>query len=134
MRLTVVTPTALVLDTEVTKVIAPGADGSFCLLPRHRDAAAALAPGILTYRQTDGAPAFLGIDEGVLVKRADTVHVAVVRAVAGAELGALQRSIERESRNADERARSARTAAARLEAGVARRLIELGRSDHGRAS
>jgi len=44
MRLKVLLPTEVLMDVEVTKVSAEAENGSFCLLPRHIDFVAALAP------------------------------------------------------------------------------------------
>jgi F0F1-type ATP synthase epsilon subunit len=44
MRLEVFTPTALLVDVAVAKVVAEGAEGFFALLPRHIDLVAALLP------------------------------------------------------------------------------------------
>ncbi|NMC75543.1 MAG: F0F1 ATP synthase subunit epsilon, partial [Geobacteraceae bacterium] len=45
MKLTVLLPTGVLVDQEVTKVTAEAENGSFCLLPRHIDFLAALVPG-----------------------------------------------------------------------------------------
>ncbi len=54
MRLRVLLPTEVLLDVEVTKVIAEAENGFFCLLPRHVDFVAALVPGILYYTTSPG--------------------------------------------------------------------------------
>jgi F-type H+-transporting ATPase subunit epsilon len=99
MRLKVTLPSRTVLDQAVTKVVAEGQGGSFCLLPRHIDMTAALVPGLLSFAAEDGTPGLLGVDEGVLVK-------------CGGEV--------------DEHERIARSALARLEAGVVRRFLQFG--------
>ena len=54
MRLRVLLPTEVLLEEEVTKVVAEAENGSFGLLPRHIDFVAALAPGILSFESTEG--------------------------------------------------------------------------------
>ncbi len=127
MRLEVLLPSGVLLDEAVEKVIARAENGSFCLRPRHIDFVAALPPGILRYVPASGEEGFLGIDEGTLVKCGPRVSVATTAAVQAAELGDLERAVDRAFHELDERARLTRTAMARLEANVVRRFIELGR-------
>ena len=49
MRLKVLLPTKILIDEEVTKVVAEAEDGSFCILPRHIDFVSALVPGIFSF-------------------------------------------------------------------------------------
>ena len=67
----------------------------------------------------------VGIDEGILVKCGDEVRVATGRAIRGTDLATLKREVERWFLEMDEQAAIARTAMARLEAGVIRRFTEL---------
>lgn len=130
MRLKVMLPTEILIDQEVTKVMAEAENGSFCLEPRHIDFVAALVPGILSFTSPEGAEEFAAVDEGILVKVGQDVLVSTRRAVRHVELGKLRQTVEEEYRVVDERERKARAAAARLEADLARRFLELG--DHGR--
>ncbi len=124
MKLKVLVPEQVLVDESADKVVAEAANGSFCLLPRHVDFVAALVPGILTY--TSGrAERFVATDEGILVKCGEEVLVSVRRAVAGADLGALERTVEEQFRTLDERERQSRQASARLEADLVRRFLEL---------
>jgi F-type H+-transporting ATPase subunit epsilon len=66
MRLKVFLPTDILLDTEVTKVIAEAENGTFCLLPRHVDFVAALVPGLLLFVPRSGPEEYLAVDEGTL--------------------------------------------------------------------
>lgn len=125
MRLRILLPTHVLLDADVAKVIAEAENGFFCLLPRHIDFVAALVPGILLFVPADGAERVLGIDEGILVKCGADVYVSVRNAVVGDDLGTLRETVEREFVQLDERERAARSALARLEAGVVRRFIEM---------
>ena len=126
MRLKVTLPSRVVLDQAVTKVVAEGQGGSFCLLPRHIDMTAALVPGLLSFTTTDGATGLLGVDEGVLVKCGDDVLVATLNAVRGDDLATLRAAVQEKFIELDEHERVARSALARLEAGVVRRFLQLG--------
>ena len=125
MRLTVLLPGRVTVDDEVTKVVAEAENGSFCLLPRHVDFVAALVPGVLVAVTRDGVDRFVGLDEGILVKCGGDVLVSTRRAVLGEDLTSLEERVEAEFLTLDERERAARSALARLEAGVVRRFLEL---------
>ena len=127
MQLKILLPTEVLLDVAVTKVIAEGGDGFFCLLPRHVDFVAAIVPGILYYTLPDGAEAIVATDEGTLVKCGDDVLVSVVNAVTGTTLDVLEATVAESFRNLDADARRAQAALSRLEAGAMRRFLEMER-------
>ncbi len=126
MRLKLCVPTQVLLETEVHKIIAEAANGSFCLLPRHVDFVAALVPGLLAYVPVDAEETFVAIDEGTLVKCGAEVLVSTRRAVQGADLGQLRQTVEDEFRSIDEREALARAVVAKLEADTVRRFVKLG--------
>lgn len=125
MRLRILLPTLVLVDASVSKVVAEAENGSFGLLPRHIDVVTALVPGILVYVDSDGRHQLVGIADGILVKCGDEVRVATGRAIRGSDLATLKREVERWFLEMDEQAAIARTAMARLEAGVIRRFTEL---------
>jgi F-type H+-transporting ATPase subunit epsilon len=125
MRLKVLLPSRVLVDEEVTKVIAEAGNGWFCLLPRHADFVAALVPGVLVFTTAAGAEGLAAIDHGVLVKCETEVLVSAGRGATGDDLGSLRVVVEREFLALDDRERAARSALARLEAGVVRRFVEM---------
>ena len=130
MTLKVLLPTEVLVHETVTKVIAEGDNGSFCLLPRHMDFTSTLVPGLFAYVSTDGREHYLAVDEGVLVKCGSEVLVSVRRAVAGADLGHLHRQVAEQFQMMDDRERMARSALAKLESDFVRRFIELGKQPY----
>ncbi len=128
MRLKVLLPTKILIDREVTGVVAEAADGSFGILPRHIDFVAALVPGILSFQAAEGEE-FLAIDEGVLVKCASLVMVSTRRAVSSKDLGKLKKTVEEEFLTLDDRERKTRSILTKLEADFARRFMKM--MDHG---
>ncbi len=125
INLKVLLPGEKLVEAEVAKVVAEAENGSFCLLPRHIDFVAALPPGILYFETIKGEEEYMAVDEGVLVKAGPDVMVSVGNAVWGVPLGKLRETVENQYRTLDERQKSARSAVARLEAGLVRRFIEL---------
>jgi F-type H+-transporting ATPase subunit epsilon len=125
MRLKVLLPTEVLLDQQVKKIVAEAQNGSFGILPRHIDFVAALVPSVVVYVDAQGSERFLGIDKGTLVKCADDVFVSTRNAVPGDDLQTLREVVRSRFLELDDRERSARSALARLEAGVVRRFIEL---------
>lgn len=126
MNLKILLPAGILLNEQVNKVIAEAVNGSFCLLPRHIDFLAALAPGILSFVSAEGKEEFLAVDEGVLVKAGPEVLVSSTRAVQGGELGQLKDTVERVFRHIDDQEKSARSTMAKLEADLVRGFMELG--------
>jgi F-type H+-transporting ATPase subunit epsilon len=125
MRLKLLLPTQVLVEEEVAKVVAEAANGSFGVLPRHIDFVAALVPGILLYETMEGNERYLATDEAVLVKCGAEVLVSTRGAVPGDDLHTLRQTVRERYVELGERERVARSAIARLEAGVVRRFIEL---------
>ena len=126
MRLKVLLPTEILIDTDVAKVIAEAEDGAFCLLPRHIDFVTVLPPGLLSFVSAAGREEFLAVDAGILVKCGSEVLVSTRHAVRGPDLGQLQHTIEAEFLRLDEREAMARAVLAKLEADTIRRFVKLG--------
>jgi len=130
MQLRILLPANVLLDEPVTKVVAEGADGSFCLLPKHRDFVTSLVPGIITYVDAVGTESFVAVSEGVLTKSGSKVLVSTRRASQNEQLGELQRLVREDFQKLDERERVAQTVMARLEADFMRRFLELDEVPH----
>jgi len=130
MRLQISAPDRIVLDGPALRIVAEAENGSFCLLPRHRDFAAALVPGLFEYTPDDEGERYLAVDEGLLVKSGADVFVSTRHAVVGEDLESLKRVVEEEFAALDERERAARAAVARLEADFARRFMKLSEHEH----
>ena len=111
----------------VSRIVAETREGSFGLLPQRLDCVAALAPGILIYEAESEGEVCMAVDEGVLVKTGPDVLVSVRRALSGTDLGQLRAAVEREFRTLGEHERSVRSAIARLETGLLRRLASFQR-------
>ncbi|NPV63787.1 MAG: F0F1 ATP synthase subunit epsilon [Methanotrichaceae archaeon] len=125
MRLKVLLPMRVLIDREVSKVIAEAENGSFCILPKHIDFVAALVPGILSYQSAaKKEEEFLALGEGILVKCANEVAVSTRKAIPSEDLGVLRRTVENEFRVLDEREKKTRTILAKLEADFAKNLFE----------
>ncbi|MFC1823507.1 F0F1 ATP synthase subunit epsilon [Thermodesulfobacteriota bacterium] len=127
MTLKIFQPSNVFLEQSVSKVVAEGPAGSFGILPRHIDLATALVPGILSYETVSGKESFVALNGGVLVKQGTQVSIATRTAIEG-ELGKLKNEVDKMITDVDERERKARTAVARLEADLVRRMMEFGKN------
>jgi F-type H+-transporting ATPase subunit epsilon len=126
MTLRVLLPEKVVLEREVTKVVAEGENGSFGLLPRHVDYVEPLVPGILSFVPIgEEDEVFAAVDEGVLVKCGSEVLVSVRNAAVGPELGHLEATVRDRFHRVDEREQAMRTALAKLESEVVHRFIDM---------
>lgn len=130
MQLRILLPTEVLVDREVTKVIAEAEDGAFCLLPRHVDFVSALVPGILSYSTPDGEEHFAALAEGILVKNGAKVRISTRNATVGAPLGTLRRAVAEQFEVLDDKERVARSAIAKLEADFLRRFLDVGGPPH----
>lgn len=125
MLLKILLPAEVMMEREVKKIVAEAENGSFCLMPNHIDFVATLAPGIFSYELTEGGHELLAMDVGTLVKKGADVLVSTRNAVKAAELGKLKQVVVEQYDALDEREKLVRSAAAKLEASLIRRFIEL---------
>jgi len=132
MRLMVLLPTEVLVDEEVTTVVAEAPNGYFGLLPHHIDFVAALVPGILSFADSSGRLQHVAVDEGVLVKCGPEVRVSALNGVRGGELPDLEQTVVARFRRLDDDQRTARAAVARLEAAALRRFVTLEEQSRGR--
>ena len=126
MKLKVLIPTVVLIDREVTKVIAEAENGHFCLLPHHIDFVAALAPGILSFTTNTGEEIFVAVDEGILVKCDREVLVSTRNAIKGNNLETLKQTVVEQFHILDEKEKLTRSALAQFEASMMRHFQELG--------
>ncbi|MBD3288793.1 F0F1 ATP synthase subunit epsilon [candidate division KSB1 bacterium] len=124
MKLKILLPTKILVQEDIKKLSAEGANGGFGILPRHVDFVTAIVPCIFQFTKENGDEEYLAVDEGILVKKGDEVYFSTRNAVRGANLGELERTIKNEFLSLDERERNARSAAAKMEADLIRRFIE----------
>ena len=123
MNLKILLPFGLFLDlAKVQRIVAETCEGSFGLLPQRLDCVAALVPGILTYETQKEGEVFVAIDEGGLVKTGSEVRVSVRRALAGASLSELRKSVEQEFLTFDDEEKEVRNLMTKLETGFIRRF------------
>ncbi len=128
MQLKVLLPSQVFFENDdVERIVAETSEGSLGILPHRRDCVAALAPGILTYQEKNGSPAYLAVDEGVLAKVGTRVLVSVRRAVRGADLGQLHDAVKRQFLTRNDQERQVREALHKLESTFAGKLAEFSR-------
>lgn len=126
MHLKILLPSQVYADkSEVLRIVAETAGGSFGLLPNRLDCAAALTPGILIFETPSEGEVYVAIDEGVLVKAGNEVLVSVRRAIGGNDLGKLRDAVEKQFLTLDEQEKSMRSVMVKLEAGLMHRLASL---------
>jgi len=94
-------------------------------MPNHIDFVATLAPGIFAYERAEGGQELLAMDVGTLVKKGSDVLVSTRNAVKAPDLGKLKEVVVQQYDVLDEREKMVRSAAAKLEASLIRRFVEL---------
>jgi F-type H+-transporting ATPase subunit epsilon len=127
LRLEILVPDAVVLDTRVTGVLAADATGRFGLRPGHERFVTVLAPSLLVYTDRAGTERFAAVDGGVLVLEGDRVSVVTREAVLADRLEDLA---ERAAAILDVRQRlerKARIEFEELQTALVKQLARLGR-------
>jgi F-type H+-transporting ATPase subunit epsilon len=95
MKLTVVTPLAIVLDAvEAIHVRAEDASGAFGILPHHADFLTVLAVSVVTWRDPEGQEHHVAVRGGMFdVRGGDSVTIATREAIRGDDLERLERDV-----------------------------------------
>lgn len=127
MTLRILLADRVLFDGRVVKVVVDAVDGSRGFLPRHADFTTVLKPGVLTCTDGDGEETFFAVNGGVLVKKGPELTVATREAVKANRLDDLPDELLSAFAEADEHARTADTAVARLETALMREFLELQR-------
>jgi len=125
LNVKILLPSEVFFKGEAAKLTAEAVNGSFCLLPKHVDFVSAVVPGILIMEDAKGKAVFFAIDQGVLVKKGDEVFVSTRNAFAIPDLGKGREIVEEKFKVIDDREKTARAAAYKLEADMVRRLMEI---------
>jgi F-type H+-transporting ATPase subunit epsilon len=124
MHIKLVLPYRTLLDQPVDKITAPGAEGSFQILPKHIDVVWSLQPGILTLTR-DNQDEYFAIQQGTLVKEGDTVYISTYQAVKGESLEKLHQTLMESVQRLDEREKKANEVLIKLETDTIRRFMEI---------
>lgn len=126
MRLTVTTPTTVVLDRDVTYVQAEDPSGRFGVLPGHEPYLTALVPSILIYRYGDGGgrEAYVAVRQGVLRVTRDAVEVAVREAHQSDDLAQLEDEIHKARENWRQKSYRSTRSLYQMQLAAWRRLME----------
>lgn len=124
MRIKLTLPYETILEEEVDKITAPGAEGSFQILPKHIDVVWTLQPGILILSKDDKKKYF-AIHKGVLVKKDDIVYVSTFHAIEGDSLDGLNEAIKENFKKLDDREKKAQKVLIKLETDTMRRFMEI---------
>jgi len=81
MKLEILVPDGVVLDTPIRGLRAADASGLFDLWPNHEDFATLLVPCVLSYRDEEDREHYAAVDGGVLVLQRGQVSVGTREAV-----------------------------------------------------
>lgn len=125
MHVTLRLPAQTLFEGPAAQLTAVAENGGFGILPNHIDFVTALVPSVLTLITPEGRERLFGIDEGLLVKKGNTVSVAVRRGVEGDGLDTLHDMVRGSFIDMEDDERAARAALSRLEADMVRRFASL---------
>ena len=123
LQLKIFLPHSLFLDQpEVASLVVETTAGAYGILPHRLDCAAALTPGILSYRTVDKDERYIALDKGVIIKTGLIVMVSARHAVSGTDLSKLHELVEEEFRLARTEEENMYATLIKLETGFIRRF------------
>lgn len=123
MKLRIVTPLSVVVETDVLSLRAVDDSGSFGILPGHADFLTSLAISVVSWREAT-AERFCAVRGGVLtVSGGQTIAIASREAVPGDDLATLDQTVLARFRADLEEERTEHTEATRLHLSALRHLI-----------
>ena len=126
MNLKILIPSQVLIEREVSKVIAEAENGHFCLLLHHIDLVTALVSGILSFTTEAEEEIFVAVEEGILVKCDREVLVSTRNAIEGKDLETLKQTVAEQFQRLDEKEKLTRSALAQFEVSMMRYFQELG--------
>ena len=124
MNFKLLTPTQVLLNTDIEKIDVEAIDGFFTLLPRHIDFVTALKDSIITYT-INGQKKYVACDHGVLVKKGDDVHVSTALAILSDQLDTLKQTIATTFKEMEQERKELNLSVTRLELGLTKGLMTL---------
>ena len=124
MRVRLVIPGKTYLDEDMDKVTAPGKEGLFQILPKHIDMVSSLQPGILVLTK-ESKDRYFAINEGVLVKEHNLIHISCFQVMEGASLDKLQETISDNFKILNEKEKRLKQILTKLEADTLIRFMEM---------
>ena len=127
MRLKILTPTQVEVDTLVEKVDFEALDGFFTLLPRHIDFVDSLKQTIVQYKTND-KNYYVACDKGVVVKKADEVIISTSLAIQDDDLENLKKTIAYDFKQMEQERKEVLVSMSRLELGLTEGLMTLNTS------
>lgn len=127
MYLVIRLPLGILFEGDIARLKATAGHGCFGLLPNHIDYLSDLEPSVLVATDAQGHEHYFGIDEGMLVKKADQVEVITRRGIKGESLSLLHEQVRDSFMELTDSERVARSALSRLEADMVRRFSTLQR-------
>ena len=127
MKLTIATPEAVLLDRDdIAALRAEDESGAFGIMAGHVPFLTALAPSVVSWRDTAGQEGHCAVRGGLLtVRDGQEIAIATRQAFLGADIARLEATLRHEIAAAVERERAERVAAAQLQAAAIRRIIGL---------
>ena len=128
MNLKLLTPTQILIDTDIDKIDVEALDGFFTLLPRHIDFVTALKDSVIRYT-VNGQVLYAACDHGVLVKKGDSVRISTSLAILSDSLDALKKTIATTFKEMEQERKQLNLSMARLEIGLTKGLMTLNQGE-----
>lgn len=128
MRLKILTPMQVEVDTQIQKVDFEALDGFFTLLPKHIDFVDSLKQTIVQYKSGE-KNYYVACDRGVVVKKADEVIISTSLAIQDDDLEKLKKTIAYDFKQMEQERKEVLVSMSRLELGLTKGLMSLNTSE-----
>lgn len=130
MRLKIVTPMKIEVDTLIDKVDFEALDGFYTLLPKHIDFVNSLKQTIVEYK-ANNKTYYVACDKGIVVKKSDEVTISTSLAIQDDNLENLKKTISYDFKQMEQERKELMVSMSRLELGLTKGLISLKGSEIG---
>ena len=131
MKLTIFTPTGIILQCKIKKITLETLGGYYTLLPQHVDFVSAMEENIVSYVTENNEIKYAACQNGIVVKKVENVTITVHHAVLGNSLDEIEEVINIDFKKSNEQRKELNTAMARLEIGLIRGFNRLNQNNGG---
>ncbi len=125
MILKILSPTGIVVNTPIQKIVFEGLNGYQTFLPKHINFLSVLTTGIIQYLDINNHLHYVACNQGIIIKKDDVVSVSVQKVICDDDLSNLTNRIKADFAEVEEERRETAVAMAKLEIGLTRGLMNL---------
>lgn len=124
MKVKIIIPNKTLVSKDADKITAPGTEGTFQIYPRHIDYVSGLKAGILIV-ESGGKEEYFAVNNGILVKQADTVYVVCYQVISGESVETLHEAVAEQFDVMSEKEKATNEILTKMEIETLKRFYEM---------